>query len=155
LKKTIALNDIEHIVVAKNMAIADYKGTYGISDCLSIMKTADGTFTKPRKIMVNCNTLDSEMDKKSVDLLCIDIPESEFAILNGSSYLIDRSPDIIIVMSFDNDPPSQSARKVLKNLEKKNFKFYIGDKKCNFKLSNIEEVLKEKEMILIITRKHL
>lgn len=157
LRKTVFLNELDNTVVLKNVAISDYKGTCNIDDCLTIKKLDDGTFSKPRNITVNCSTLDDEMasEMRSVKLLSIDIPGSEFAIIKGAWSIINRSPDIIMVVSFDNDPINKDAEQELKKLEQNNFNFYVPSKGSALKEVNLQELLKPQKTILVITKKTL
>ncbi len=157
LRKTIFLNELDNTVVLKNIAISDYKGTCNIDDCLSIKKLHDGTFSKPRNITVNCSTLDDEMatEMRPIKLLSIDIPGSEFSIIKGAWNIINRSPDIIMVVSFDNDPINKNAEQELKQLEQNNFNFYVSGKGSTLKEITLQELLKPQETILVITKKTL
>lgn len=157
LRKSIILNDLEHTVFLKNVAIYDYKGSIDIRDNLSLRSQEHAKAIRSRLITVDCNTLDSEMafEEGAVDLLSIDIPELEFQILKGSTNVIDRSPNIVIVISFDNDPPFKNAHEELEKFRTKGFKFYIAENKGSLKLIKIDELLKKKEVILIITKKDL
>lgn len=153
LRKTVVLNDLDNFAILKNIAISDYKGTTNIQDCLNTKKTPDDTL-KPRNIVVDCNTLDDEMkSEQSVKLLSIDIPGSEFSILNGASDIISRSPDIVIVVAFDNNPVSKDAEQEFRKLEQNNFRFYIQNKDNVLEEIKSQDLLKQKEVVLVITRR--
>jgi FkbM family methyltransferase len=154
LKKSLILNDLKDNVILKNMAISDHSGNINIIDELAI----DSTRTEqPRYVVVNCNTLDDEMksEENPIDLLSIDIPGSEFSILRGSYKMIDRSPNIVIVVAFDNDPVSKDAPAELQKLANMGFYFYCYDNQRLLTKLNITELLQQKEVILVITKKNL
>jgi FkbM family methyltransferase len=158
LKKTIILNDLEYSVSLKDVAISDTIGMIEIEDCLSISKKEDGTYTTPRNITTKCSTLDAEVDRhvqNSINLLAIDIPGSEFSILRGALNILDKSRDIIIVLLFDNDPPVTNAEKEFKKLEKMGFKFYLSDEHDRLSSVALKDLLNQKEVVLVISRKNI
>jgi len=159
LRKTIFLNDLENVVELRDVSISNYKGTYSMVDCLTIKRMHDGSFTRPKNITVNCNTLDDEMmsEMNPISLLSINIPGSETRILQGAFDTINRSPDIAVVVAFDNrkSADSKDTEQVLRRFEENYFKFYVSDKDKTLKEVNLVELLKLKEAILVITKKSL
>lgn len=157
LRKSLVLNDIEDKVSVKNIAISDHKGSCDIPDCTSIVAFADGTRSEPRMLTAECSTLDEEMinEDRAVDLIAVDIPDMEIPILRSCESIIDKSPDIVVVSTFDNDPVDPNALIEFTKLENKGMKFYIATEKSKYTRVTTEELLKKKQVILLITRKDL
>ncbi|MBQ7672955.1 MAG: FkbM family methyltransferase [Alphaproteobacteria bacterium] len=157
LKKSLVLNDIEDKVSIKNIAISDHKGSCDIPDCTSVVAFADGTYSEPRIFTAECSTLDEEMinEDRAVDLIAVDIPDMEIPILRSCESIIDKSPDIVVVSTFDNDPVDPNALIEFTKLENKGMKFYIATEKDKYTQVTTEELLKKKQVILLITRKDL
>lgn len=158
LRKTLVLNSIDDKVVIKSIAISDHKGFCDIADCISIRELPDGTYSEPRIFSTQCNTLDEEMvdENRPVDLVAADIPDMEIPILRSCENIIDRSPNIVLILTFDNDPVDPGAEIEFTKLKAKGMKFYKATEKDNYtQIEDINNLLKEKNVILIITRRDL
>ncbi|MBR1734160.1 MAG: FkbM family methyltransferase [Alphaproteobacteria bacterium] len=157
LRKSLVLNDIDGKVEARNIAISDHKGACDIPDCMSIVAREDGTYTSPRIFSTKCTTLDEELldEDRPVDLIAIDIPNMEIPILKSCETIIDRSPNIIIIMTFENNPVNAEARDVLKRLEQKGIKFYIANGKDDYSQVTIEALLLHRGDVVMMTRKEV
>ena len=158
LRKTLVLNNIDDKVTIKDIAISDHKGSCDIPDCISIRELADGTYSEPRIFSAHCNTLDEEMmdENRPVDLIAVDIPDMEIPILRSCESIIDRSPDIVLVLTFDNDPVDSGAETEFTKLKAKGLKFYKATEKNKYtRIDTVDDLLKEKNIILIITRRDL
>ena len=158
LRKTLVLNNIDDKVVIKDIAISDHKGICDIPDVLSIKELSDGTYSKARIFSAQCSTLDEEMvdENRPVDLVAVDIPDMEIPILRSCESIIERSPDIVLVFTFDNEPVNSGAETEFTKLKAKGLKFYITTEKGKYtRIESVDELLKEKDVILIITRRDL
>lgn len=157
LRKTLVLNNLENVVVLKNVAISDNNDYHEISDCTSITQYLDGTYSKAQKFSSRCVTLDAEMidEKREIDLIAIDTHDMEIPILKACSKVIEKSPNIILVLTFDNDPAHPEARSELEYLKSQKMNFYIADKQCKLKEISLESILEQKNVVLVMTRKNL
>ncbi|MDR1982580.1 MAG: FkbM family methyltransferase [Holosporaceae bacterium] len=160
LRKSVVLNDLDDIVVLRDVAISDEKKSFPIDDCLSVTKTPRGEYTKPRTIIVNSNTLDDELENEpltSISMLLIDIPGSEFSILKGAEKIIANSPDIKIIISFNNKASSEyfDIENELKKMEQQGFIFYLVETLNNYTQVNIPDILSKKEVVIIMTKNKL
>lgn len=157
LKKSIMLNDLDDVISVKNIGIYDRKGSLSIRDNLSGTRGKSGRFMKKRDITVQCDTLDAEMDsfKGTVDLLSIDIPQSEYQILKGSEELIKRSPNIVIIVAIDSESGVDNIKRELRKFRKNGFKFYCAKNDGSLSSITLNEVTKIDELILVITRREL
>jgi FkbM family methyltransferase len=161
MKKSVALNDLEGIIVPRNVAISDSKRTVVIEDCLSAIKTPRGNYVNARTMSVEGDTIDGEMsdanESRPLSLLLIDVPGLEFPILKGAEKTIEKSKSITIVVSFDNAESSKSfdVKNELNKLKERGFKFYIAESYNNYKLAEISDVLAKKEAVIIMTRNGL
>jgi FkbM family methyltransferase len=159
LRKSIVLNDIDKIVQLKNVAIFDQENVIPITDCLSPIKNPDGTFTKPRSIVANCDTLDKELadEPRPVSLLMADVAGSEFCVLKGAQKIIENSPDIKMVLAFDRDDSMKSAdvKFELQKLKNLGFNFYLVDSFDSFMKADIEEIMSRREGVLVIMKDKL
>jgi FkbM family methyltransferase len=161
LKKSIMLNNLENTVILRNVAISDKRGTCNINDIFHIAKTQDGSLEKPRCISVDCVSIDEEMKNinKPIDLLLIDIPGYEFQIITGAADIIKKSPNIAIMVMFDQQESSQSVNvhTEIQNLIRQGFRFYWCDnnRKIHPMKATPEDVIGKNKAILIITKKQL
>lgn len=155
LRKTIALNSLDDKVVVKNIAISDHEGDCKIPDYASIHEVEEGVYSNPRIMNVACNTIDTEMaeEERPVDLISMDIPGMEIQILESCMETIGKSPDIVIVTTFDNDPIVPNAIKTLQKLERMGMRFYIAKNKNTYNEVTAEELMQKQEVILVITRR--
>jgi FkbM family methyltransferase len=161
LKKSVMLNDLEDTVILRNVAVSNSNGTCEIDDVFNIVKAKDGPQEKLRHINVNCVTLDGEIGNinSPVNLLLVDIPGCEFQIIGGASDMIKNSPDIIIVVMFDQQESSQNVNvhSEIENLIKHGFRFYWCDdkKKMHPLKATPEDIIEKNKAILVITKKQL
>lgn len=157
LKKSIMLNDLEDVISVKNIGIYDHKCSLDIRDNLSLTRESDGKITRKRNITVQCDTLDAEMSSfpGEVDLLSIDIPQSEYQILRGSEKIIRRSPNIVIIVAIDSESGKENIRKELNKFQNLGFNFYHAKNDGTLSAITLEEILKIDELILVITKREL
>ncbi|GHU13263.1 hypothetical protein FACS189449_08380 [Alphaproteobacteria bacterium] len=158
LRKNIIINDLESHCVLKNIAVSSASGECSIEDYFTMSKLADGTYTKPDMIKVDCNTLDDEMkeEMRAIDLLTIDVPGLEFLILGGASRILEHS-NIKVVFMFDNAESSKNTdvRTELNNLHALGFRFYISREENDISPITIDEILDLESAVLILSRKLL
>ncbi len=129
-----------------------------ILDVLSVKEIFDGVYSKARIFSAQCSTLDEEMvdENRPVDLVAVDIPDMEIPILRSCASIIERSPDIVLIFTFDNDPIHSGAETEFTKLKAKGLKFYIATEKGKYTpIDSVDDLLKEKDVILIITRRDL
>ncbi|MDR1560764.1 MAG: FkbM family methyltransferase [Holosporaceae bacterium] len=159
LRKNIILNDLENVVFLKNTAISDREGTFDLEDCMSIVRKQNGNYTKPRLVTVSCNTLDKELAReiKPISMLLIDIPGNEFSIIKGARNIIDGSPNIKLVVSFDKTLSFEkfNVKKELENLQEKDFRFYIAEAPNEYVYVTLDEVMSKEKAVLIMARGQL
>ncbi|MDR2781381.1 MAG: FkbM family methyltransferase [Holosporaceae bacterium] len=157
--KSIVLNDLDKIVCPKNVAISDSVSSIAINDCLSTAKNVYETHAKQRAIIVNSSTLDEELknEQMPVSFLMIDIPGSEFLILRGAKKIIEKSPDIKIVLSFSrkNSLKNTDVRLELQKIKELGFVFYVVEGLGNLVLANIDDILSKDEVVVVMTRNKL
>jgi FkbM family methyltransferase len=157
LKKSVILNDLEDVVVCKNVAASDTEGTISIDDYLSITKKSKKDYTKPRSILVRSNTIDNELgsELRPISMLLIDIPGSEFSILKGAENTIAHSPNIKIVISIDPQELSKNLNLEgeLRKFSNRGFHFYLAETPNKYVKIGIRDILLQKrETIVVIAR---
>ena len=158
LKKTVVLNDIGDHVQLKNIAISDHEGLCEIPDCTSIREIANGEFSKADILSVPCRTLDAEMagETNPVDLIAIDVHDSEIQILKACNNIVARSPNISIVLTFDNDPVNPEARSELKTLQTLGMKIYLCSQDDKWvEMKDIDEILQYRNVVLVMSKKEI
>lgn len=158
LKKTIVLNDLESCTYAKNVAISDHDGVCEIPDCTSIRELSDGTFSKPNILSIPCKMLDTEMadERKPVDLISIDVHDSEVSILKACNNIVARSPNIAIVMTFDNDPVDSEAKSEFEILKSLGMRIHMYSKNGKSReINDVDELLQYKDVVLVLSKKEI
>lgn len=158
LRKSLILNDLDNVVVMKNIAISDHIGFCDVPDCTSTKKLPDGSHTKPKIFSAKCCTIDEELinEDRPVDLIVADVHGIEIPILISCENIIERSPNIVIIFTFDNENPDPRTKTEFTNLENKGMKFFISDKKNKYtQMTSIDELMEKKEVTLIVTRRNL
>ena len=156
LKKTVVLNELEDRIIVKNLAILDKKGICEVEDFLSGYQTEEGIVPPSTKFVAECNTLDNELKENvtKVDLMLIDEPGYEFAILNGAKEIISRSPNIIIISYFER---KLSARNIdvkaeLDKFVDEGFRIYLTDDNGKMTEPGTSEIAAKDSGVLIITK---
>jgi FkbM family methyltransferase len=164
LRKSVVLNDLEHVVFPRSIAIADREGICHIEDCLALAPDQDDDDLiapqppqeVPKFIDVSCNTLNRELADEihPVTLLLIDIPGLEFSIIKGARDVMKHSPNIKLVVAIDVEASSRSfdPQKEFEELEKDGYKFYVAETPKIYISAKTHEILARKKMVLIITK---
>jgi FkbM family methyltransferase len=161
LRKSVILNDLDDVVILKNVAISDSERAFSIDDFLSIIKIPQGHYTKPRKIIVSGSTIDRELfeEPRPVSLLLIDVPGVEFSILRGAERIIENSRDIRILVSFDKTASSKNCavEEEFQKLKSRGFNFYLVDDEniSERKQVDVSDILSKDEALIIMTRNEL
>lgn len=158
LRKTITLNDLGDLIKLKNIAISDHEGLCKIPDCTSIRELSGGTFSKAQIFSAQCRTLDSEIagEKGAVDLISIDVHDSEIQVLKACNNVIARSPNIAIVLTFDNDPVDIEARAELEAIQELGMKIYLCSKNNQWReIEDIDELLQHRNVVLVLSKNEI
>lgn len=158
LKKTIVLNDLEDSLTLKNLAIQDHEGTCEIPDCTSIRELPDGTFSKPDIFSAKCKMLDAEMvdEQRPVDFISIDVHDAEISILKSCNNIVARSPNITIVLTFDNDPVAPETKSEFEVMKALGMKIYLCSQKNKWKkIDDIDELLQYRDVVLVLSKKEI
>ncbi len=149
LKKSITLNELEHVIVLKNLAITSINGQCPIDDYLSLSLTKTKT---AKTIKSSCRTIDEEFFGKRLTKLLVDLPEYGFDVLKGAYNLIENSLDLVIVFSFSYDAASQhfNVEEELKTLTSKGLRFYILEENDELRQVHINELQKIEDAVLVM-----
>jgi len=167
LRRTISLNNLEN-VTCKNYAIGlhastavlhfNYQNIGGGHVDFSDSKAKNSQFSK----IVKVKSLDEDTEGLSnVSLLRMDIEGSEGLALYGAEKLIDRSPNLKIVLEWSPEQLKRNSKpsEILHYLEKKKFRYYyiiarqgriIGE--LSIKEISKEKLLQIKFADVLITR---
>ncbi|MCR5225221.1 MAG: FkbM family methyltransferase [Alphaproteobacteria bacterium] len=154
LKKSITLNELENVIILKNLAITSINGKCPIDDYASLSLTQ----TKASKtIKCPCKTIDEEFSGKRLTKLLVDLPEYGFDVLKGAYNLIENSLDLVIVFSFSYNEASKhfNVEEELKTLASKGLRFYVLDSNENYKQIHINNLQQAEDVVLIMAREEL
>lgn len=155
LKKSIALNDLEDVVVLKHLALTSSDGQCSIDDYMSLsLEQTKASQT----IQCKCSTIDKEFPNgKKLTRLLVDIPEYGLDILKGAKELIENSSDLKIVFAFDYETLSKryNVENEFKNLAAKGMRFYTVNKFAEYNPIHINEMRSLRNTVIVISREPL
>lgn len=159
LHKTICLNDLDEHVELRNVAISSEEESRKVSDCTTIRESLNGSISVPKFFSAKCEPLDPQIahEEREVDLIAVDVHGMEIPILKACKKVIERSPNIIIVMTFMDNSKNKSAKAELEWLmEEMDMRFYVGEDKGKWsEIYDLDDLLNRKDEVLIITRRNL
>lgn len=91
-----------------------------------------------------------------MDLISIDVHDSEIQILKACNNLIARSPNIAIVLTFDNDPVDIEAKAELEALQELGMRIYLCSEKNKWReIEDIDELLQHRDVVLVISKNEM
>jgi len=153
LRKNVIINDLENTVTVINKAVSDQNKTYAIDDILSSYQNSDGTYGTVKSIIVNSSTLDKELAESNVSLLLIDVPGFEFRILEGARSLLERSPNIKILINIEiKKSDSADILKELNSLSLQGFRFFEVINANKFGEISSENIIKRDQVLIVVCR---
>lgn len=155
LYKNMVLNDLSDTVEVIKIAAADHKGTCDISeDALLHPDEEDDHSLMQRKLVVECDTLDSILENKEVSLILIDVPSSAFYVLRGAKDIIDRTDKLQVLVRLDTKKIDKAIdiRGDLTSLNRRGFKFYEVVSANEIKEIFIDEIINKKKLILLMKK---
>ncbi|MDR1362212.1 MAG: FkbM family methyltransferase [Holosporaceae bacterium] len=165
LRKNIIINDLESVCILKSVAVSSSKGDCDIEDYFEVAedrqkKNGTNSTKKKQLLRVSCSTLDHEIQGKtgSVNLLAIDIPGLEFLILGGAMKILNESPNIVVVVTFQKKEAAKNVdvESELDQLHAEGFRFYLAQGKNDISPITIGEILElTGNIVLIFSKKPL
>jgi len=139
--KSIALNDMQNVIIPKNIAISDQPrntyivyntadiGTgYIINELENLGKLQAPWVYKDIGAVTLSAALPSEVSE--VDLLRMDIEGSEFLVIKGAHDLIEKNPNMVIMMEWDLRYLQRygNVRELVDFFSKHGYKFWTNEK---------------------------
>lgn len=165
-KKSVVLNDLENIIQINPVAIMDRIGNCNIYNALALKsmsrqkKYEPELDQEPQELTVRCSTLDKELGCKvdHLNLLLVDVGGIAFLVLRGAGELIEKSPDVKILVNFNKaevEEFSDCAAEFLR-LKDQGMRFYLVKDYGELLVeTNPKAIMQEEEAVFLIMRQRL
>ncbi len=154
LRKNIILNDLDNTVKIHNKAISDHVGTCVIEDAVSYHKDEQDKYEKPLNIRVECSTLDKEFPNIIPSLVLIDVPGSEFQIIDGTKEILTKSPNVKMLVNIDceSSETQTNVSEKLSTLTQEGYNFFEVTSANEFNKITAADILAKRKILVIITK---
>lgn len=165
-KKSVVLNDLENIIQINPVAIMDRVGNCNIYNALALnsmsrQKKYDPELDQePQELNVKCSTLDKELGDKidHLNLLLVDVGGIAFLVLRGAGELIEKSPDVKILVNFNKaevEEFSDCAAEFLR-LKDQGMRFYLVKDDGELLVETTPSaILQEEAVVFLMMRQRL